>query len=364
MQIDQSFWETARQKHEQGLISIKESGDGLSILCYTEDCNFGRQWDDFLLQCRGLVVSQDRIVARSFRKFFNLNEIEETKIENLPLEKPEVVEKLDGSIGILYRWNGRYGVASKTSFHSDQAKWATRFFNEHYSHLPWPEEYTFVFEIIYPANKVIVDYGSLTGLSLIGAVHTETGKEWSHKELTEWALEHEIPVARMYDHSVDELLEIRHSYKATQLEGWVLHYPNDLRVKIKTADYLKLMKLVTKVSPRAILRSIAIDKNYDDVFANYHPELQSDVDFVYDFFLKIVNRQLETIQEMVDRAAGLAPMERVALAQELPGYLQKAFFKSLKGQDVRYILWQKLYDTRLEYREEFLHLRCSRLNGL
>ena len=38
-------------------------------------------------------------------------------------------------------------------------------------------EYTYLFEIIYPSNRIVVDYGSSRRLVLLAAVHTQTGIE-------------------------------------------------------------------------------------------------------------------------------------------------------------------------------------------
>src|SRR5690348_3050680 len=55
-------------------------------------------WDDITYKVRGLIVNQytGDIVARTFKKFFNLGHQgrSETVMENLTSQSPEVIEKL------------------------------------------------------------------------------------------------------------------------------------------------------------------------------------------------------------------------------------------------------------------------------
>jgi hypothetical protein len=70
----------------------------LSIWNYTPEVQYGQSWDEVTLQCRGLVTDNEgNIVARPFKKFFNIEEGKHT-----PTEEFDVFEKMDGSLGILF----------------------------------------------------------------------------------------------------------------------------------------------------------------------------------------------------------------------------------------------------------------------
>ena len=169
---------------ESGLVNEQVLGD-LRIFNYSKVCQFDRKWDDVTIQCRGLIMRGDEIVARPFRKFFNLGEVEETKIENLPAEMPQVTEKFDGSLGILYfQPDGRPAIATRGSFTSDQALRAT----EMLRNMPpfWNNidlNLTYLFEILYPENRVVVNYGNREELVLIGLVNRTTGEECTPLEV-------------------------------------------------------------------------------------------------------------------------------------------------------------------------------------
>ncbi|HRF99146.1 MAG TPA: hypothetical protein PLZ51_28235, partial [Aggregatilineales bacterium] len=74
--------------------------------------------------------------------------------------------KMDGSLGILYRWQGAYYIATRGNFDSDQAIWATIFLRTHYDLHNLADEYTLLFEIIYPDNRIVVNYGQRQDLVL------------------------------------------------------------------------------------------------------------------------------------------------------------------------------------------------------
>jgi RNA ligase len=94
-----------------------------------------------------------------------------------------VYDKLDGSLGILYFYDDKPYIATRGSFTSEQAERANKIFQKKYSHLHFNKEHTYLFEIIYPENRIVVDYGAKEDLILLAVLDTETGKDL---ELPDW----------------------------------------------------------------------------------------------------------------------------------------------------------------------------------
>ena len=70
----------------------------LSIWNYSPEVQYNQLWDDITLQCRGLVTDNEgNVVARPFKKFFNLEEGKHTSTSEF-----DVYDKMDGSLGILF----------------------------------------------------------------------------------------------------------------------------------------------------------------------------------------------------------------------------------------------------------------------
>lgn len=211
----------------------------LKIYNYTDKVQWESLWDDVTLICRGLVVNTitGDIVARAFKKFFNLSEGRtETTDEYV------IFEKLDGSLGLLFFYGSEWIFASRGSFTSEQALWFEDYFKKHYNTERLNPEHTYCFEIIYKANRIVCEY-LFEDVILTGVFHTTTGEEL---ELSGWGL----PVAkRMY---IGADLNDLHKLIPDDEEGYVVRFNNGERCKIKGTEYLRLHKLMSELSTTSV----------------------------------------------------------------------------------------------------------------
>ena len=101
-------------------------GAALTIYNYTKVAQFTPElWNHVTDLCRGLIVDAERnLVARGFEKFWNLDDARhpETLMANLPTTPPVLTRKMDGSLGIGYALAGKWYVATRGSFDSEQAR--------------------------------------------------------------------------------------------------------------------------------------------------------------------------------------------------------------------------------------------------
>lgn len=241
----------------------------LSILTYSREAVWEDLWDDVTTKCRGLIVSDEGdIIARPFEKFFNFSTTyrPETWLSNLPKSPPIVAEKLDGSLGIFYNYQGKVGVASKGSFISDHALWATGWYNKNIKNPRWPGGYTPVFEMICQSvQHHVVHYEGEDRLVLLALVDNETGEELPYDDLFYWSEVNGISVAGLYYKNLGTVLD----EDRPNTEGYVLSWPRNgqtpLKVKVKHETFLKLQKLVHAATPKAILEALA-EGNLDLVY--------------------------------------------------------------------------------------------------
>jgi RNA ligase len=153
----------------------------LSIYNYARKTQYEKLWDNITKSCRGLILdNQGNVIAKSFDKFFNLEEHSPAEIPN---EDFEVYEKLDGSLGILFWYQGKWIIASKGSFTSGQSIKAKQILDEKYNVDPIPKGYTTLVEIIYPQNRIVCDYGSDESLVVLSMISNANGKELEHDSL-------------------------------------------------------------------------------------------------------------------------------------------------------------------------------------
>jgi RNA ligase len=238
----------------------------LRILNYTESAAWENVWNEVTLQCRGLIydIETAEVLARPFRKFFN-HEQEQAPTFSLD-DRLHVTEKADGSLGILYRTpEGQWAIATRGSFASDQALWATAHFQQFYAGFWEPEEdLTYLFEIVYPENRIVVDYYGWDGLILLGAVDISTGKSVPPEEAMEfWP----GPAVEIF-HLGLPLGEILAMPPRENAEGFVLWHPeSDERVKIKYEDYKVLHKFLTNTSEKHVWEALSQGLDMDETFA-------------------------------------------------------------------------------------------------
>lgn len=214
----------------------------LAILNYTDKAQFGDEWNPVTRQCRGLIVRYDddfqdaEIIARPFPKFFNYGQ---PGADEIDLDEPaRVTDKMDGSLGIAYLTpDGKLAIATRGSFHSEQAEWATAWLHENVDpvelgHLTEIADiFTDLFEIIYPENRIVLDYGDHEGLAYLGSVHARTGRVANFGDIMAWP----ISEARHLAGSLREALALEPRENA---EGVVVMTESGRAVKLKQEDYL------------------------------------------------------------------------------------------------------------------------------
>ncbi len=217
----------------------KHSSANLYIYNYSPKAQYDRLWNECTLACRGLIMDADyNIVARPFKKFFNLGEYENQLIPN---EGFEVFEKMDGSLGVLYWIDNEPFIATRGSFASDQAKVANELLKNKYADsIPFlAKTKTYLFEIIYPENRIVLDYGNEKKLVLLAIIDIETGQEY---ELTDIGFE----IVKKYD-GLNDLQKLAALEKPNH-EGFVVKFESGYRLKVKFEEYVRIHRIVTQVS--------------------------------------------------------------------------------------------------------------------
>lgn len=277
-----AFYEKVKPYIEQGLVSEQSHPENpnVKILNYTQACQFSKSWDDITEQCRGLIIDIETgdVIARPFRKFFNYQE-HIANGKEIPDETPIINEKLDGSLGILYSLNGKDYIATRGSFTSEQAMWATKWWRENMQQQELSQGvFTHLFEIIYPENRIVVNY-DFSGLVHLASINKNTS------ETIYW---HDKPFAKAKQIDVNDIDQLMKMDNENE-EGFVLFYPKaNIRLKIKFPEYVRLHKLVTGVSEIAIWEHMRDGKSLDDLlekvpdeFFNWVRSVQSRLQYEY-----------------------------------------------------------------------------------
>lgn len=238
---------------ENGYIRIRRHPEGeYQIWNYSEKAQYDKMWNAATINCRGLITDgAGKVIARSFPKFWNYGQAE---AGDLDLSAPvEVTDKIDGSLGILYPHpDGRWAIATRGSFTSEQALHATEVLRARYPDFEPPRGWTVLVEIVYPANRIVLDYAGLDDLVLLGAVDNTTGASVGPDEVPDW------PGRKTDIYGYPTLAAALAAAPRPHAEGYVVRYlETGQRVKIKQADYVRLHSLVTGTSTTTVWESLA-----------------------------------------------------------------------------------------------------------
>lgn len=335
-------------KHvENKLVTVQPNRwwKNIKIYNYGRKCHYDPTlWDSVTEQCRGLIVDWDtgEVIARPFRKFFNLGTSyrPETAREKLPILEPEVTKKMDGSLGVLWQYNNEPYIATRGSFGSAQARWATNYYKANYGN-DWPNGWTPLFEIIYPENRIVVKY-EREEMVLLGMVNIETGEEMPHRQLSEWAAKNHVPVVQLYNGKKLEELALE---DVPNEEGYVLtwHLGNQspIKVKVKFIEYMRIHRLVTGLSPKAIWEMLREGQNLEEEFADMPEHFKQWADGHID---KLLGNYMD-IEKQVNAVWSSRPSsdDRKELAlyfTKHPSPIPSACFARLDGKDESESIWK------------------------
>ena len=228
----------------------------LFIHNYTPKTQYERVWNDVTLMCRGLILDGAyNIVARPFEKFFNLGEQENQVLPNEPFS---IFEKLDGSLGILYFVDNEAFIATRGSFTSAQSTKANAILRSKYAQIlrGLDQTKTYLFEIIYPENRIVVNYGEMEDVVLTAIIDTKTGENLPLIDVG-------FPMVKEY-HGIKDISTLKRLEEANR-EGFVIQYKSGLRYKIKFEDYLRIHRIVTQVSNINIWEYLAANMPFDEM---------------------------------------------------------------------------------------------------
>ena len=224
---------------EGWLISQTHPTLPLTIYNYSQATQYEAKWDEVTLSCRGLVFDDEgNQVSYPFKKFFNIEENKHT-----PANDFEIYEKVDGSLITVFNYNGEWVVSSRGSFTSDQAIAAQKLFKQLMNLDRIDKAVTYLFELIAPWNRIVVDYGEREELILLGA--RAKYFEASHLDLYELSKMLGCNLIRKFD--FDDYKEIQ-ELNWENSEGFIVRFSNGDRCKIKFADYVKLHRVLTNCS--------------------------------------------------------------------------------------------------------------------
>lgn len=239
---------------------------------------------------RGVVLEDEtwELVARPFRRFYNLGESPEDEKE-FDFTDFEATSKEDGSLIILANYKGHWLVNTSGSFGFGKVGWSEKPWRTLFWEVSGIQEsdldprWTYIFEMWTPFNKVVRTYQS-PQVWLLSGYHIGGGWEctpsWRYMESRRLGIKEPDTYQFRSAEEVQMLLEERSRLDSTY-EGVVLRDRADNRIKVKTQSYLALHYFYDNgacLAPKRLV-PLYLSGDQDEVLLHF-PEIKPHLDEV------------------------------------------------------------------------------------
>jgi len=243
------------------IVSNKHPEYDIWILNYSPKAQSKKFWDEYTMSCRGLVVDIDgNIISRCMKKFKNYEEHDPSEIDML--QSFEIFEKMDGSMISVFWYDARneWIVASRGSFISEQSVEARKILSNKSVYLE--KNNTYIFEVIYPENQIVVHYNGIRSLVLLTVIETKSGIEAPYDNVLNNYVDY-FTIVKKYDiKNINNLNDLK-ILEEENHEGFVVKFADGFRVKVKFNEYIRLHGILTNVSNVVVWEHLMNNYNFD-----------------------------------------------------------------------------------------------------
>lgn len=301
-------------------------------------------------ECRGLIFCKHtrKLLSRSWHKFFNAGERDETQFHRIDLTEPHVkLTKLDGSMvrpfidaSAKLHWNSyptRPLMWGTMLGNTDVAKWCEEMiaksnvdydgfamFNIAYNNTP-------IFEMCSRRNRIVVDYPS-DQLVLTGIRNMRTGEYMPYAEMKAFADEWGIPVVEALTIDSTNIAEYVASVRVrTEGEGDIIRFPDGHMLKVKNDWYCRIHKTKEHLAFEKNVIAMVLNKEIDDVIPDMAPSDRDRLLAFADALHKNIQIQADALRVMVDTWVLTRGNNKKRFATEYMPSLSKDFMQKYSG---------------------------------
>jgi RNA ligase len=275
------------------------------------------------------------VVALPFPKFFNVGEV---GMPTTPLI--EAREKVDGVLGILYRHDDQIKIATRGSFESDQALWATEFIKR-WDLSQLPVNYTLLFEIVYPGSKIVIDYKGKEDLILLAVLDRYSMIDFMPERIKQIAHQFKFTTPWQWDiTSVDQALKMAKTLSADK-EGWVLRFADSSRFKVKGEEYKLIHRLIMQISYKNVIEAMR-DCKIDDWLEKIPEEYLDEVKRWIHEAKEYIRDMLQTTTLLFNSAPKDSRKDFAVYVTQFCPDVSDLMFALYDGKDILPLLYKRL----------------------
>lgn len=230
-------------------------------------------------QCRGLVFDlAGNVIGPPLHKFFNVNEMDETRVENVDWSQPHVIcEKLDGSmVRPVPVPEGGYKMFTKmglTDVALQPEAWVAQHANyDRFMRDLLAQGLVPLFEWCSRKQRIVIDY-PIDRLVLLAVRDVRTGEYLPLNMMLELAVDYGVEVVRRYPGTVENMQHLIEETRGLQdQEGWVICFDNGYRLKVKGEQYVAVHRAKEGILRENAVIEMMLDEKLDDVKAYLPPD--------------------------------------------------------------------------------------------
>lgn len=350
---------------EAGYVLDKDHpGLDLTLWVYDNSCVFEQKWNEVTKQARGLITGPYwEIVALPFPKTFLVDiheaaasdsEDRPTYVDPLPKGPFRVTTKVDGSLAIIFWFEGKWRVATKGSFFSDHAIWGQAYLDARNTD-GLDRSLTYLAEMIIPEwGRIVVDNGDAEDMVLLGARSLYTGA-YQRMETLEWAWKPIGSIVQSWGTEVDPQVlndRIKSNHRpdeseatGIEFEGVVLQWPDGTMAKAKMKDYINLHGLFTETTELGIWRILSSGDDLETIMATAPDEM---VEWIKRVGGDLEKRKNDLLEEAHREFFKLYRLAKAESERSGAAYMDRAdFAKFIRGEKNQDVLLS-LYDDNTE----------------
>jgi hypothetical protein len=324
----------------------------------------GTQWTQANKHLRSSIWSHEGLLlSAGFPKFTNAGENPEHFPMPASLDNALCVEKLDGSLAIFDYLDDTLSCRTRGTFsattldnaadfaHAIEKYPGVRSLARHHR-----SEFSWLFEITTPNQRIVIDYGAEIGLTLIGGIRLEDYQLVDQKTLDRLAFVYDLKRPRYFTFSsIDHLLADVKTWEG--LEGCVIYSRAGMH-KCKADSYLRAHRFKERVTipnlldiwqtqgqPRAEAFKAALTRDYDHECMVSASVLVDQIDEAYGHVIEAlaaVEQKTKPLRALSRRDAALA------IQANIPKIYQGAAFSMLSDKPVEAKHVRRLMEFELE----------------
>lgn len=283
-------------KNNKPVVAIKVNSEdpSLTLTCYNKNCFYDFLWSPITKKTRGLCFNNETLkqVNNPLEKIFNIGEVPETELtavkNNLKTKSYIVMDKSNGHMVSLFKYNGKWILTTKGSFDHEFLVKDREILSGFISFLecsmsPIMNSYTYCFEIIadYDKHTMYEQQSQMYGENVAVLLCVKNfDRDLNYMQM------YDIVNSSAKSIKLIKLINIQNKpieewFEHKNIEGYVIRFIDNQRVKVKTKEYMFLRYLKDFKSGKAFK---ALFKEHG---MDYDSAIQDIPEEYYTWYLKV-----------------------------------------------------------------------------